>query len=103
MCAVNSYVIEREIMPKGKIVGNEFILKDTGKAVDGVEIKDGRLTGMLYETNAMGLFTRPSLSTAQSLQLPRAFSGLCRRRRDYLRPGRQHVSVPSCISELRRE
>lgn len=69
MCAVNSYVIEREIMPKGKIVGNEFILKDTGKAVDGVEIKDGRLTGMLYETNAMGLFTRPSLSTAQSLQL----------------------------------
>ena len=64
-----SYVIEREIMPKGKIVGNEFILKDTGKAVDGVEIKDGRLTGMLYETNAMGLFTRPSLSTAQSLQL----------------------------------
>ncbi len=69
MCAVNSYIIDNIIMPKGKIVGNEFILNETGKSVDGVEIKDGRLTGMLFETHAMGLFSAPGLTKEQNLQL----------------------------------
>ena len=69
MCAVNSKIIDEIILPKGRVQGNEFISNETGQIVDGVEIKNGRLTGMLFEMNAMGLFAAPSMSAEQSRQI----------------------------------
>ena len=68
MKAVNSYIIDTIILPQGEVVGNDFIKAD-GKKVDGVEIKNGRLTGMLFEMDAMGLVTAPALKPEESLQL----------------------------------
>ena len=69
MCVVNSYIIDNIIMPKGTIVDGKFILKETNKEVDGVVIENGRMTGLLQEMNAMGLFSVPSLTPEQNLQL----------------------------------
>ncbi len=67
MYAVNSFIIDRIIEPQGSVVDGVFTLKD-GTPVPGVELRDGRITGVLYEGLAMNLVQPPALTEAQTMQ-----------------------------------
>ena len=72
MKAVNSYIIDTIILPPRVKWSATISSRPTAKEVDGVEIKNGRLTGMLFEMDAMGLVTAPALKPEESLSSPRA-------------------------------